>query len=538
MKETTQQFAQRIRTKYPGAYDDKPDEDLVKAYVKKYPVYADRVDLGTSKTKTPEKPKEKPKPTTLEDKARELPGVKQIAAVGDFQSSMGRGLVKSVTGAAKSTVLGLANLIGKGTNKLMGSDRYQPVTNKQFEKNASEMGPLAKPFTEAKGAGEKIGKAVGDIGMFFAPGGAVTKGAKAVQGAKVLSQTPKLAKVAGFGAKVAGEALSAGGVTAIQGGDKQAVKTAATIGGAFPIAGKVAEPVAKFLSQKLAPTFVNRTLRPLAKQFSFGKNPGAGVVGEGLKANTIGTLEQRIISKKQAIGQEIETILNKPEVANKIIDVAPLLAPIDDAIQQATKRGEQDLINRYLQIKSGLIKEFDLVGDKLVEKGVKNLKLSPAEAQKLKREIGEATRWTGQAFDNDINQVRVALYRGLDDAIDLAAPGIEKLNSRWANMLSAEKAIERIKHQLQSKFLTATEKGIGATVGLGTAAASGQLNLETAIKSIFFGALGAGGSRLINSAGFNTRIASGLAKLGPSEKQKVIEVLPLLKNIFLGTINK
>jgi hypothetical protein len=44
-QETVSQFANRVRAKNPGAYDDAPDGDLVDRYLRKHPVYADRVAL-------------------------------------------------------------------------------------------------------------------------------------------------------------------------------------------------------------------------------------------------------------------------------------------------------------------------------------------------------------------------------------------------------------------------------------------------------------------------------------------------------------
>lgn len=50
-KETIEQFAQRIKSKYP-AYKDVPDTDLVNKIVDKHPEYRDRVDFGSSRQAT------------------------------------------------------------------------------------------------------------------------------------------------------------------------------------------------------------------------------------------------------------------------------------------------------------------------------------------------------------------------------------------------------------------------------------------------------------------------------------------------------
>src|SRR3990167_6281526 len=45
MAESVAQFSNRIRSKFPGAYDDVEDRELVERFVAKFPVYKDAVDL-------------------------------------------------------------------------------------------------------------------------------------------------------------------------------------------------------------------------------------------------------------------------------------------------------------------------------------------------------------------------------------------------------------------------------------------------------------------------------------------------------------
>src|SRR5262249_25433088 len=46
---SVEDFARRIRARYPGAYDDLPDAELAERVIRKYPVYADWVDLAPSR---------------------------------------------------------------------------------------------------------------------------------------------------------------------------------------------------------------------------------------------------------------------------------------------------------------------------------------------------------------------------------------------------------------------------------------------------------------------------------------------------------
>src|SRR3990167_10288730 len=62
-------------------------------------------------------------------------------------ANVGTGVVKGALSTASGLVRGLANVIGKGVNKVTGSDRYVPITKQQFQQNAEEMGGFAQGFT-------------------------------------------------------------------------------------------------------------------------------------------------------------------------------------------------------------------------------------------------------------------------------------------------------------------------------------------------------------------------------------------------------
>ena len=52
MKISVEDFARRVRDRYPGAYDDMPDRELAERVIRKYPVYADSVDISTPAAQT------------------------------------------------------------------------------------------------------------------------------------------------------------------------------------------------------------------------------------------------------------------------------------------------------------------------------------------------------------------------------------------------------------------------------------------------------------------------------------------------------
>lgn len=438
-----------------------------------------------------------------------------------------------------STVSGLESLgeklltrpIDRAVSAITGKPSVLPTTGPTTGEQAQQQ--LLQPTT----TGQKIGKGAEQVAELFTPTGLESAGGNLA--AKLAPEAPKLAQGA---LKVAGKALGGaaefGGKTAIQtGGDVQKTKEAAITGGlAAPIAeaaGAVARPVQKFLGERLPPKIINSILKPVSKEFAFGRNPGLGVVQEGLTANTREGLLKQISDKKKEIGAQIDAQLNLPLNARKKIDVAPLLKPLDDAMAEAVKSGEQALYTRLQAVRDGLTREFQAVEGKLVPTGEKKLVMTPAEARQLKTEIGGAAKWTGQAFDNEVNQARVKVYRAINDAIDAAVPGTKTLNSRYANLLSAEKSLDKTITTAQRQNLTGL-KGFGLGAGL---FGEEKLRGKSTPEAFVTGLLGLLGEKVSGSTAVKSRIAQSLSKLAPEEITLIEKIIPLLAKIKTGMGN-
>lgn len=443
----------------------------------------------------------------------------------EVASDVGIGALKK----AAHSAIGAVDLVKRGldfiANKTVGGKRTENLGEVVPEKTL-------EPTTTA----QKVGGAAEQIGEFFLPGG-ITKGVRA---SLKVATAPDIIKILARGALGAAEAAS---VTAVQGGNAEQVANAAKTGGAFDVIpaatnklleSKAGQSVVRWLTEKIPSRMVNSILRPAEKDFHFGRNPGLGVVEEGITANTRGDLLIKIADKKHEIGQAIDEALSAPAVASKTIDVTPALAPIEEAVKKATKSGEQDLVRRLLDLRDGLTQEFDLVGRDLVNRGPKRLALSPKEVQQMKIELGQATRWTGQAFDSDINRVKTAVYRNLDGMVDKAAPGTEELNARYANMLTAEKSLERTNNHLQKLVLAGLKVSGFGGLGYVASAAQGDSTPEALAKGAGAAAL----TKFLGSTPVKTRFAQYLNALAPSERESLIQAIPTLRNVILGLREK
>lgn len=455
----------------------------------------------------------------------ETPFAPRIAETQVVEEPKKDGAVKGFfKGVAKGVGSTVANVSSTGQRVL---DKIsKPIAEKVSGKESPNLPTAIETFGEdlkPKTNAEKAGFVTEQVAEFFIPGAAAPKAAT------------KVSKIGNIAARTGREVINAGVVTSAQGGSVKDVVTSAGITAAVPIVGKVADivtkPARKVLAERIAPGLLNKyILRPVARDFHFGKDPGLGVAKEGLTANTREGLLKAVVNKKKVIGQEIDTLLTRPGVATKKIDVTPALRELDDDIAKAAESGEELLYNRLVKIREGITGKFQMVEGRAVKVADRSLIMSPLDAAKLKRRIGNTTKWTGQAFDNEANQARVNVYRAINSLIDDAAPGSKALNSRYANLLTAEKALDNTINVAKRQYpFGLINAGLGAT-----AAGASMVSGDSAPEAIAKGLLFATGAKAIQSTAVQSRLAKALAKLSPQERESISRVLPTLRNILLG----
>lgn len=423
----------------------------------------------------------------------------------DFKvSDVGKGFLKG----AQSTVSNVGSFGQKALEGITGVKSQTPTLNQTI-------GDKLKPTNTA----QSIGFGAEKIGEFFVPGGV---GLKATKGASLA-------------ARAGTEALGTGLVASAQGSKPKDIATIAGISAAIPIVGTLASiittPAKKILAERISPALLNKyILRPVAKDFHFGKDPGLGVAKEGLKANTREGLLKEISTRKKLLGSQIDTTLQDASIATKKIDVGSALKGLDKKIAKAAEEGEEALYSRLSKIREGITGKFKIIDGKAVKIADRPLQLTPLEAAQLKRRIGGSSKWTGQAFDQEVNQARVEVYRALNEMIDKVAPGSKALNARYANMLTAEKALENTINVAQRQYpFGLINAGIGAT-GAGASFLTG----DSAPEAIAKGLVIATGAKALQSTAVQSRLAAKLAQMGPEQRSLIAQAIPLLRNILLG----
>ncbi len=178
---------------------------------------------------------------------------------------------------------------------------------------------------------------------------------------------------------------------------------------------------------------INKWMGVGAREVEHGLNPGQQLMDEGLVG---ATKEATRLNVKKALvdaGTKMDAQFTAATKAGVTIDAQ---TPTYDAAAQASKR-------------IGVSKEpafqakIDNIVDDIETKYPDLSKLTPQQAHALKVELGDSIDWHGEAYSEPINQVKVRIYRALNDAIKNGVPGVDALQTRWGNLYSAGKNLKR-----------------------------------------------------------------------------------------------
>lgn len=421
------------------------------------------------------------------------------------------------TGVAKSGV-GLFQGIGqigrdvqkgisKGIEKVTGKEGFG-VGESMFDED-TESGQKLTQLATPRTTSEKIGKFAGDVAQFAIP---ATGAVKATKGAGVVSK---------IGAQAGSDALVQ---SAQQGGfDRNTVDTA-ILGAVFPGLGALKQGVKIKIGPKTGGRVINSLVKPLLKDFSYGKDPGMEVAKSGITANSLDELTDKIRLKRQEIGDSIGTVLEKSKV---MFDAKDAFTPIDNAIQEAMRapRTNAQIINRLKALKDDIFGIADFEGQEIATRKLDQL--SAKELFELKREVGDLTRWTGNASDDEIvNKALKQTYGAIKSKLDEKIPAIKGLNERYANLKSAETATEyRDKIAARQNMIGFNPRVTGAGFGVATALMTGAIT-----PAVVIGLGAAGLEKALATPAAKTRLASWLAKTPKEELQSTFKQAPWLRS--------
>jgi len=412
------------------------------------------------------------------------------------------GLGKSVLGSAKTAVTPILDL-PKNIASLAGKDI----------KGAEEIVP--KELTEAKkGTLEETGKNIGDVAQFLIPTGQASKGANLLEKAGK-SAADTLVK----------ETLQKGKF------DKETLKDTA-LSGAIPVAGEVIKKVGQGVSKiagKTAERVINSLVKPLSKDFAYGKNPAKSITKYGITGNSLDELAQNIQTKIDDVGSQLDDVLKNTKTKVRI-DSTKILNPIDESINSLSKakRTNATVINRLNDTKADIL---DIIGNKN--------KLTPVEARELKTTIGSLAKWTGNASDDKaVNKSIQKIYGNLKGEIEKIAPEAKELSEDMANLITAKEATTYRDAISQRQNLVSlsgkTVGGLGILGGIGYYASTGDdRGLKTALAGVGLSQM----DKILGSSAFKTKLAKVLSNMKPEQVQNIVDKYPKLSDTIRGLIS-
>ena len=403
--------------------------------------------------------------------------------------------------------------------------------------------PEEKEFiSPAPSAGEIAGSALQSAAL-FAPVGTLAKGI--TTGVRALGLVKGASALGKIGAgTITGEMFDVAmnlqqGKT---GKDALTPGLGTLIGGGIPALG-VAKNVMVRFGEGQAPRVINSLIKPLAKDFSYGKNPGRAVAEESIVANNFDDLIDQIRTSRQKIGQSIGELSSKLS-ERPLLTIKPALSPFDDAIKVATSQNNPTLLARINNVKRAVTEVLEPYTDDagnlaIRSAGSRNLdSMTFQQARKLLTEIGDMTQFTGNPSDDKlVNSTLKRVYGRIKDTTlkyaealnPTLAKEFSKLTEKYADLHSAEIATkyrDKIIERQNLIGLSPTVAGVGS--GIIAAIATGG----AALPAVVVGASVAVLDKLAQTPGFKTRLAYILSKKTMQEANFLFQKIPALSRIF------
>lgn len=441
------------------------------------------------------------------------PEQKKSDVLGTAKAALG-GIASGVGGIGLTAIdkVGRAAVDKFGTDQMKQNLANSPSLNEQFK---TEFGGNENPTAFG------VGQLGGEVAALAAPVGAI--GTLAKTGAKALGAGNKVATLTKAGAE--GAAFTAGqGLTENkpQSLSDYAINTGLNI--ALPGAGMVAKGVGENLPGRI----INSLIKPLQKDFAYGKNPGDTVAQLGITGNTMEDLIANIKNARQEAGNAIGQVISQAKSPLQL-SKEDTLKFLDEAINAAnrTPRTNATLLSRLDSVKADIVDNLNSTGGTM------------QSAQDIKGLIGDLTKWTGAHSDDAVvNKALQKTYTSVRDQMDNGLKNeltpeqfaaYKQASDNYGNLMSAENAAtHRDAISSRSDLISFGAKNSALLAGVGSAIATGG----GSIPVVLAGLAGAGIDKAMASPAFKTRLAQLLSKLAPNEVGTFFDKIPTAKALF------
>ncbi len=312
-------------------------------------------------------------------------------------------------------------------------------------------------------------------------------------------------------------------------GDVLTPGVSTAVGGAIPLVGGVYK-ASKEIGKSVAPRIINSLIKPLAKDLSYGKDPGRTVAELGITGNSMDDLAKNLGTAKKGVGRTIESLsdtLDSKAVGGEGLSLVDSMKPLDDAMEEAAKHNNKSLLSRLANVKQAVMEDLSLgfddkTGDPIIKSaGKRNLENATfKDAFKIKRTIGDMTQFTGAASDDStVNSALKQIYGKIKQNINdyaavvdpAAAKKLLKANEQYGDLVSAEVATKYRDKIATRSDLTSLKGHLGAATAAISVLASGGASIPVVLAGLGGAAL----DKTLGSAAVKTRVAAWLAHAAP-----------------------
>jgi hypothetical protein len=403
-QETIQGMAQRIRTKFPGTYDDKPDDELVHHWITGKPAYSDLL-APTEKAKLPDVNKSLFDPA---NKGIDPETYSRIYSSYHPAEPAPTGFLNNVAGEAKNIwkgltaepemVEGMDSAMAKGKSAEDAVNSFRAGNYGDAASHAAGVIPVVGSTIEARSQQAKTD-----------PWGAVGAG---------LTDTAAAAAPFLIDRMLSGESEGPG------------------------IRQRGAESLAK--------TTVPRTMSEAKADLKYGHSAERAIVREGVSNS------KQAVAKMDDVGQALDRALTQPKYMGKTVDVEDVVQERAKAhIQDAKRAGNLGAVKRIEDVRDAMLNEYG------------SLDKSPRAAAAMKTQLYGDVKFTGADGDNEANAFRKDVASGIRDGInDVTGKEIPELNRRYGDLAAAKSAMQRGELSLAQKSIK--DNVVGGAVAQGT----------------------------------------------------------------------
>lgn len=441
--------------------------------------------------------------------------------VGDVATGFAKEGIKTVKGLTDLGEKFASQTAGRVVNAAQGKGFTPTETSSPLEEVVGK--EKTEEITTPSNTAEKVGGVIENVAEFALPTSKLSMVGKVEKGVSFLQKTLGLVK------KSLTEGAVGAGQTAVKEGefDKDALDSG-LIAAAFPVVGKGFQATKDVLvNPKNGARLINSLIKPLLKDLSYGKDPGKTIAELGITGKSLEDLAQNVSKERKNFGQAIKA---KIEGAGDVsLDLNDTLDPIDQAMIQAKKnpRTNAGLIARLKDLKDDILgvvkneKDEDVVTRNLSD-------VSAIDAFQFKQDIGDVTKFTGNASDDEVvNKAMKQVYGKIKEKLNKAIPGLDELNERYADLTSAEIATKyRDKIEQRQDYIK-----FGTRIGAVGTFITSLATMNPLPVIIGLGATGA--EAVLSTPRAKTALAKWLSSASREQKEKVFQAAPWFKGLAL-----